>query len=98
MKTLIALLVIIFLSGCTMYSVEKVLPDGSSTNVYIKSTRSFEQPDLHYAREGSDAVFDFKAAGADNNTAAIMGAVTPMIQMMQAMMNTMLYQSVPTVK
>jgi len=75
-------LLLLLLSGCTMYTVEKVAPDGSSTVVRIKSTRSFETPSLHYAREGQDAVFDFSAANADNNT-ALMGA---MMQLLQAMM------------
>ena len=90
MKTLLTVLAIFFLSSCTMYSIEKTMTDGSSTVVNIKSTRSFEQPDLSYTREGTDATFDFKAAGADNNTDAIMGAITPMMQMMTNMMDAMM--------
>jgi len=82
MKRLIMIL-LLSLQACTMYTVEKVLPDGSSTIVHIKSTRSFETPSLHYEREGKDAVFDFSAQSVDNNTAALMGA---MMQLMQAMM------------
>jgi hypothetical protein len=82
MKKLL-LIAIMLLPSCTMYSVEKVMPDGSSTKVYIKSTRSFEQPNLHYARQGTDATFDFQAANADNNTAAIVGMLSPMVQMLQ---------------
>ena len=87
-KTLITLLAILFLSGCTMYSVEKVLPDGSSTKVYIKSTRSFEQPNLHYER-GDGTTFDFQAANADNNTDAFIGIFGGMMAMMQQMMQQM---------
>ena len=67
-----------------MYTVEKVVPGGGSTVVKIKSTRSFETPNLHYEREGADAVFDFSAAGADNNTAAMVGVFSQMLQMLQA--------------
>ena len=90
MKILLTIVAILFLSGCTTYSIEKSMPDGSSTVVHIKSTRSFEQPDLSYAREGSNATFDFKAANADNNTDAFMGAISPMLSGMMDMMNTMM--------
>ena len=85
MKALLILMVI-FLSGCTMYSVEKQMPDGSFTNVHIKSTRSFETPTLHYQRTGQDAVFDFSAQSVDNNTDAFIGLFGGMLQMMQQMM------------
>jgi len=81
MKKLL-LIAIMLLPSCTMYSVEKVMPDGSSTKVYIKSTRSFEQPNLHYER-GDGTTFDFQAANADNNTTAIVGMLSPMVQMLQ---------------
>lgn len=55
-------------AGCTTYSVEKTTPDGSSTLAHVKSTRSFETPNLHYARTGADAEFDFSAQSVDNNT------------------------------
>ena len=83
MKTLTAILAIL-LSGCTMYTVEKVAPDGSSTSIYVKSTRSFETPNLHYEREGADAVFDFSADSVDNNTAAMMGMIAQLMQMLAA--------------
>ena len=82
----LAIILLALLSGCTMYTVEKVMPDGSSTVVRIKSTRSFETPDLHYTRTGQDATFDFSAASVDNNTAAMMGIVGQMMSMMQQMM------------
>jgi len=75
-----AVLLVLLLSGCTMYSVEKIAPDGSSTIVSVKSTRSFDQPDLRYTRTGADATFDFKAAGADNNSDAIIGLFAPILQ------------------
>jgi len=93
MKKLLMLLTIfammVMFNGCTMYSVEKQMPDGSFTNVNVKSTRSFEQPDLHYTREGNDATFDFQAAGADNNTDAFMGMFQGIFGMMSTMMETM---------
>ena len=85
MKILLIALIII-LSGCTRYVVEKVAPDGSVTNIHVSSTRSFEQPDLHYKRDGDDAEFDFKAANADNNSDMFAGAMMQMLQMMQQMM------------
>ena len=74
------LILSLLLGGCTFYTVEKVSPDGSSTIVSVKSTRSFEQPNLAYTRTGQDATFDFKAAGADNNTAVIVSMFAPIIQ------------------
>lgn len=79
MKALLILL-LTFTTGCTMYSVERTAPDGSTIVVNVKSTRSFEQPDMSYTRTGEDATFDFKAAGADNNTDAIVGMFAPLIQ------------------
>ena len=70
------------MAGCTTYSIEKVTPDGSSTVVHVKSTRDLEQPELHYERYGNDAVFDFKAAGVDNNSDAYLGMFNGMMGMM----------------
>lgn len=79
--TLFVVLLLYFLmAGCTMYTVEKTDLNGVRTFVSVKSTRSFEQPDLSYTRTGADATFDFKAAGADNNTDAIVGMFAPIIQ------------------
>ena len=77
-----ALLILLLVQGCTMYTVEKVAPDGSSTIVNIRSTRSFETPNLHYEREGQDAVFDFSAASVDNNTEAFMGVIAQLMAML----------------
>ena len=71
---------LIFLSSCTMYSVEKTMPDGSSTIVKVKSSRSFEQPDMSYTRTGTDATFDFKAASVDDGTAEIISMFAPIIE------------------
>jgi len=98
MKTLmIAVLIVIFLStGCTMYDVKRD-PSGI-VNVKVRSTRSFEAPDLSYSKDdGSGAVtkFDFKAANADNNTDAILGIFGGVMQMMQQMMLQMATPEVP---
>ena len=71
-----------------MYNVKRGT-DGT-VDVSIKSTRSFEAPQLRYEREGKDAEFTFKAANADNNTDAFMGAISPMLSGMMDMMNTMM--------
>ena len=86
MNRIFLIFVIIFLSSCTRYVVEKVAPDGSVTNIHVSSTRSFEQPDLYYKRDGNDAEFTFKAANADNNADMFAGAMMQLIQMMQQMM------------
>ena len=82
MKTLIVTLIVIFLSGCTTYSIEKQMGDGVSTIVKIKSTRDLEQPEITYIREGEDARFDFKAASVDNNSDMFAGMMMQMLQMM----------------
>ena len=88
-----ALLVILFLlSGCTTYSVHKVAPGGIETTVKIASTRSFEQPDMHYSRTGNDAVLDFSAASVDNNTEAFVGMFSQMMGMMMQLMQANMAQ------
>lgn len=93
---LIMIAAIFVLGGCTMYTVKKEA-DGS-TEVMIKSTRDLEQPEVHYARVGDDATFDFKAASVDNNTEAMLGMFQGMMGMMMDMMkaNMMLMQP-PTI-
>jgi hypothetical protein len=60
MKTIL-ILTIILLSGCTTYTVTKTMPDGSSVDVKVVSSREFTQPELHYVRVGNDAEFHFGA-------------------------------------
>ena len=72
--------VIVLLQACTTYSVVRS-PDGT-VMVDVKSTRSFEAPDLHYARSGEDAEFDFSAANADNNTDALVSIMQMMMDML----------------
>jgi len=74
-------LLLLLLSGCTMYTVEKTATDGSTIRVTVQSTRSFEQPNLHYQRTGNDAVFDFTAANADNN-AVLLAQMVALLQQM----------------
>lgn len=81
MRFVMIVLLALFMNACTMYTIEKQTPEGY-IKVDVTSSRSFEQPDLHYVR-GDGTEFDFKAANADNNTAAIVGVMGPMIQMMQ---------------
>ena len=84
MKTLLLVLVIVLMTGCTTYNVKR-FPDGS-VEIRVSSTRDLEQPELHYFRDGDDASFDFKAASVDNNTDAFMSAFSGMMGMMQQMM------------
>ena len=64
MKILISLLFVILLSSCTIYKVKSVAPDGKQIDVKVYSSREFQQPNLHYAREGNDAEFNFGAESA----------------------------------
>ena len=95
MKALLIIL-LVSLSGCTTYSVHKVAPGGIETTVKIASTRSFEQPDMHYERVGNDAVLDFSAASVDNNTEAFVGMFSSMMGMMMEMMKTQMLMIQPT--
>ena len=90
MRILLIVLIIIFMSGCTKYVIEKTAPDGSTTVVNVSSTRDLEQPNLHYQRTGNDAVFDFSAAGVDNNADTFMSAMTGVMGMMMQMMEGMM--------
>jgi hypothetical protein len=87
MKAILVATLIIFLSGCTTYDVKR--DSEGIVSVKVKSTRSFEAPDLHYVREGSDVSFDFSAASVDNNTEAFTGMFQGMMQMMMEMMQRM---------
>ena len=73
------------ISGCTTYSIKR---DAQGIiSVDVRSTRSFEAPDLKYHRFGDEEVsFDFKAAGVDNNTDLLIGMFSSMIGMMQGIM------------
>lgn len=88
MKTLMTVLVIIFLSACTTYDVKR--DSEGIVQVTVKSTRSFEAPDLHYKRDDSGVEFDFSAANADNNTDAFVGMFGGIMALMQQMMQTMM--------
>ena len=88
MKVLVTILVLILLSGCTIYKVKTERnPNGDVTvtaNIY--SSRSFTAPNLAYDRVGSDASFQFSAddvnqpgpqdyaAGVATGVRAMMGA------------------------
>jgi hypothetical protein len=75
MKT-IGILILALLTGCTMYDVKRTAPDGSSVEVSVRSTRSFEQPQLSYRRRGSlEAEFNFGAANATDSTSVIWQAL-----------------------
>jgi hypothetical protein len=87
MKVLLAVTLMIFLSACTTYDVKR--DSEGIVSVKVKSTRSFEAPDLHYVREGTDVSFDFSAASVDNNTEAFTGMFQGMMQMMMQMMQKM---------
>ena len=55
-----------------MYTIEKKMPDGSSTIVKIKSTRNdMKKPSVSYTREGADVTFDFNAENIEGTTGPI---------------------------
>jgi len=88
MKRLILSIILLTMTACTTYVVEKRMPDGSYTVVKVRSSRDLEQPNLHYLREGDKASFDFEAANVDNNTEAYLNALTGMMNMMMLLMPT----------
>lgn len=90
MKYILIIVLALFATSCTMYTVEKNLGDGISTTVKVRSTRDLEQPEVHYVREGEDARFDFTAASIDNNTDAFLGMFQGMMGMMMQMMQGMM--------
>ena len=61
MKTILIIMLAVLLSSCTIYKVKSIAPDGKTVDVKVYSSREFQQPNLHYEREGNDAVFDFGA-------------------------------------
>ena len=61
MKTLLVAILIIFVSGCTQYTITKRMADGSTMDVKVISSREFTAPELHYKRVGENAEFDFGA-------------------------------------
>lgn len=96
MKALFIATLIVLLSNCTMYSVKKETDSVGnvlSTEVKIRSTRDLEQPEVLYEREGNNATFEFKAASVDNNTEAMLGLFSGVMQSMMQMMQSMM--SVP---
>ena len=59
------LAMILILGGCmTTYSINKTNVDGTSITITIKSFREFEQPKVHYDRNGEIVNFTFGAASA----------------------------------
>ena len=86
MKILLMVSVLI-LSSCTMYDVRRD-PNGI-VDVKVRSTRSFDAPDLHYRKfdgPGQGTEFDFKAASVDQNYAQMFGMMSMLQQIMMQMM------------
>ena len=67
----ILILMAALLQGCTTYDITRK-PDGTVI-VKVRSSRSFEAPDLFYKRTGQDAEFTFGAASIQDGTAAMVG-------------------------
>ena len=63
------LMLLLVLGGCTRYHVQKGV-DGCAecTAVSVWSWREFEQPVIHYGRDGESVEFDFGAASATTNS------------------------------
>ena len=87
MKAILAATLIIFLSACTTYDVKR--DSEGIVQVTVKSTRSFDAPDLHYRRDDSGVEFDFSAASADANIDSFVGMFQGMMGMMMQMMERM---------
>ena len=71
---------LLLLGGCmTTYEVTKQTPEGD-VRVVVKSFREFEQPQIHYSRQGQDVTFDFGAESA-TTSGVDMGAVRDIVEM-----------------
>jgi len=67
---------LVVVGGCmTTYTINKNMVDGSSVSVTVKSFREFEQPQVHYVREGENVTFDFGAESATTGTSPIEEAI-----------------------
>ena len=78
---IVYLAVLVILSGCmTKYAITKNMQDGSSVTVLVQSFREFEQPQVHYSREGETVTFDFGAATATTGESPIESAVADVIR------------------
>jgi len=75
------LILLLLLPGCmTVYSISKIMPDGSNIVVEVKSYREFEQPQVHYHRTDEDGVtFDFGAASATTATSPVEQAAASLL-------------------
>jgi hypothetical protein len=83
MKYLTILLVL--LAGCmTKYEVTKKVPrpDGTveEVRVVVNSFREFEQPEIHYHRDGASVTFDFGAESAKTAVSPVEGAIAKGIE------------------
>ena len=68
-------------TGCmTTYVVEATHPSGQQTRVEVRSFREFEQPEVHYSRDGESVTFDFGATSATTATSPIEQAVAEKIR------------------
>jgi len=77
----IVLFAVQILSGCmTTYVVEATHPNGQQTRVEVRSFREFEQPEVHYSRDGESVSFDFGATSATTATSPIEQAVADKIR------------------
>ena len=94
-RNLIALLIVVLvmglmllLGGCmTKYTIEKQMTDGSSVIVNVQSFREFEQPQVHYARDGQSVTFDFGAESATTATSPIEQALADGIRSGAVLLN-----------
>jgi len=78
---------VLILSGCmTTYSVSKILPDGESVTVEVRSFREFEAPILHYSRSDDSVTFDFGAASATTAVSPVEQAAAQLLLQMPAML------------
>jgi len=66
----------LLLGGCvTTYEISKQMTDGSSVTVMVRSYREFQQPQVHYNRDGEAVTFDFGAEAATTAVSPIEAAL-----------------------
>ena len=78
----LVVLLIMALSGCmTTYDIRVCHQDTQvCSEVNVKSYREFQQPNVHYSRDGNGIIFTFGAENATTATSPIEQAVADVIR------------------
>ena len=82
MTVVLVLSLMLLLGGCmTSYDIRVCHQDTQvCSEVNVKSYREFQQPNVHYSRDGSEVTFTFGAENASTATSPIEAAVADVIR------------------